>query len=676
MKAPQPQKIEKVFKEHGETRTDNYYWLRERENPKVIEYLEAENTYLKEELKHTDSLQNKLFDEMVSRIQPNSSSVPYEDNKFFYYERFEEGQEYPFICRKAKLDSNEETVLLNVNLLAEGNPFYELGEYSISPDNKILAFSADNTGRRFYQIYFKNIETGEIYQETISKTDGSVIWAADSKTVFFVNKDEETLREYQVFRLEAGKAESTKILVFEEEDDEFYIEIDKTKSEKYITIECLSTVSTETLILDANNPEGKFKVFQSREEDLEYAIEHHKECFYVLSNLNEQNFQLFKTPSLRMSKENWKPVFTQYPDVFIEDFDVFEDFIVLKERKDALIQVRIVNLKTKKEHYLDFGEDAYETWISENYEFNSSVFRYGYSSMTTPTSYFDYNMNTHKSTLLKQQKVEGSFSSVNYETKRLYVDVSGGQKIPISIVYKKGIALDGENPMLVYAYGSYGISSDVYFSSSRLSLLDRGFVYAIAHVRGGQERGRNWYDDGKLLHKKNTFTDFVACTKFLHEKGYSNPRKTFAEGGSAGGLLVGVVANMEPELFTGIVADVPFVDVVTTMLDDTIPLTSGEYNEWGNPHKKEFYEYMKSYSPYDCISEQSYPSMLITAGFHDSQVQYWEPAKWAAKLREANLGKNRIYLHTNMETGHGGASGRFEPYRDVALAFAFMLDRL
>ncbi len=676
MKAPLAEKISCKLTQHNDTRVDNYYWLRERNNPKVTAYLNAENKYLKAKLAHTNALQKTLFKEIVNRIQPEDASVPYLDNGFYYYERYEKGSEHPLICRKADRANAKEELLIDSNKLAKGQSYFDLGDYAVSSDNKIIAYSTDCLGRRFYTIYFKTIATGKIQTTILPNTEGSIVWAKGSKLFFFVKKDLETLRDYQVFRQNLDTPNEQAQLVFEEKNQAFNVEIDQTKSEKYILINSMSTTSTEVLYLDSSNPIGKFKVFQKRAKNLEYIIEHHTDSFYILSNLNRKNFDILKTPISNTEKEHWKSCFEQKKSTFVEEFDVFEKHIVITERKDALIKMRIIDLTNGEAHYLDFGEPAYEAWISDNSEFNSQKLRFGYSSMTTPTSYFDYDMESKKKALLKQQKVEGNFDTKNYTTERLYAIASDGVKIPISIVYKTGVELSNDKPLLLYAYGSYGYSSDVYFSAARLSLLNRGFIYAIAHVRGGQEKGRVWYEDGKLLNKKHTFTDFITCTKFLQDKGYSKPEKTFAEGGSAGGLLMGVVANMSPKLYAGIIAEVPFVDVLTTMLDDTIPLTTGEYEEWGNPNNIEFYKYIKSYSPYDCIARQEYPAMLITTGLHDSQVQYWEPAKWVAKLRIYNTSSNNIFLYTNMKTGHSGASGRFEVYKEVALSYAFMLDIL
>lgn len=673
---PQAQKIKKELKKHSHTRIDNYYWLNERENPKVISYLQAENEYTSAALAHTKALQTKIFDEIVSRIKPRDKSVPFRDNGYFYYTRYEAQQEQPIYCRKKDSADAKEEIMLDLNQMSLGYPFFEIEDYSISPDNKIIAFSVDTLGRRRYEVRFLNLFTGEILADKIPDCGGAPTWANDNKTVFYVKKDPETLREYKVCKHILSTDSTKDIDVFVENDEAFDVDVLRSKSDKYIFISSNSTLSSEYRFVEADKPDGKFKIFQKREKNHEYSVEHGGNQFVILTNKNAANFKLASCNEQNTETKYWKDIVQANDSVFNEDFDLFSNFIVVTQRIDGLIKLLVINKTDSSHYFVNFTEDVYETWLSNNYEYSSDSLRYGYSSLTTPTSYFDFNMNTKEKTLLKQKEVGPDFVPENYESKRLFATADDGTKIPISIVYKKGIILDSNNPLLIYAYGSYGYSTDAYFSSSMLSLLDRGFVYAIAHVRGGQELGRKWYEDGKLLKKKDTFTDFVACTKYLHEKKYSKPQITFAEGGSAGGLLVGVIANTSPQLYAGIIAEVPFVDVITTMLDKSIPLTTSEYDEWGNPEKKNYYDYMLSYSPYDQVHEQEYPAMLITAGLHDSQVQYWEPAKWAAKLRDYNTGKNPVYLWVNMDAGHGGASGRFEPYKETALSYAFMIDVL
>lgn len=661
---------------HGDTAVDNYYWLRERESEEVLAYLNEENAYLQKKMQHTEALQRRLYEEITERIKPDEQSVPFFENNFWHYTRYEAGKEHPLYCRKKTLEFAEE-ILIDVNKNSEGMPFYEIGDYSLSPDNKLLAFSEDTLGRRQYNIRIKNLETGDFFAETIPNTDGNIVWANDNKTVFYARKDAETLREFQIMRHQIGQNPEKDVLVFEEEDEAFNCYVYKSKSEKYVFIGSYSSESTEYRMIDATKPESEPKIFTKRQNKLEYSVEHDGgNVFYVLHNQKAKNFKLSVTAESKTEIKHWTDFVPYDASFFIEDFELFKDFVVIKERKNGLIQLRVVSKKDKAQYNVEFTEDVYETWIADNYETDSNVLRYGYSSLTTPSTTIDYDLVSKKKKVLKTKFAGKSFSSANYETERVFATAEDGTQIPISILHKKGIALNGENPLLIYGYGSYGYSMDVHFQASLISLIDRGFVYAIAHVRGGQELGRDWYDAGKLLKKRNSFTDFIACTDFLCQKGYSNPEKTFAQGGSAGGLLVGAVANMAPEKFRGIVAQVPFVDVVTTMLDETIPLTTGEFDEWGNPKNKNYYHYMLSYSPYDNVAERAYPAMLITAGLHDSQVQYWEPAKWTAKLRDYNKSQNPIYLFTEMDAGHGGASGRFEQYKETVLTYAFLLDLL
>ena len=662
---PEAKKIETLLEKHGDKRIDNYYWLNDREDPEVIQYLEAENKYTKETLKHTEDFQKRLYDEMIGRIKQTDESVPYKSNGFWYYTRFEEKKEYPIYCRKKDLLDNAEELLLDVNVLAEGNAYMDVAGMSISADNKILAYGTDTLSRRIYTIYFKNLETGELLNDTIENTTGGCSWAADNEHVFYSVKDEQTLRSFQIYRRKLGIKDSD--LVFEEKDETFNAFVYKSKSKKYLIIGSDSTLTSEYRILEADNPKGEFRIFEPRNRGHEYGIAHFEDKFYVTSNHNAQNFKLMVTPESKTGMKNWKEVIAHRPETLLEGVDLFTNYMVVEERTNGLIQMRVINQTDQTEHYLDFGEEAYSAGSSVNPDFDTEWMRFSYTSLTTPSSVYDYNLKTHEKKLLKQQEVVGGYNSEEYKTERHYALAADGTKVPISLVYKKSFSKSSGNPLLLYGYGSYGATMDVYFSSVRLSLLDRGFTFAIAHIRGGQEMGRQWYEDGKLLNKKNTFTDFI------NEK-YTSPVHLYAMGGSAGGLLMGAVVNLSPQLWHGIVAQVPFVDVVTTMLDDTIPLTTGEYDEWGNPHEKHFYDYIKTYSPYDNIDAKEYPTMLVTTGLHDSQVQYWEPAKWVAKLRELKTDKNKILLFTNMEAGHGGASGRFERFKEVALEYAFLLD--
>ncbi len=672
---PVAEKMPKELTIHGQTRVDNYYWLNQRDNPKVIEYLKAENEYLKSVMKPAEALQEKLYNEIIGRIKQTDMSVPYRDQGYYYYTRFETGNEYPIYCRKqGSLDAAEE-VLLNVNDMAKGYAYYNVAGFTVSSDNNLIAFGDDTVSRRKYTIHFKNLKTGEILSDKIPNTSGQAAWANDNKTVFYALKDE-TLRPYKIFKHVLGTNVSGDKEIFHEKDVTFETFAYKAKSKKYIFIISNSTLSTEFRYLDADRPEGQFKVVQPREKDLEYSVDHYQDKFYVLTNYKAKNFRLMETPINKTTKENWVEVIPHRDDVLLEGFEIFKDFLVVGERKNGLTQIRIINWEPKSEHYLDFGEETYSAYIAQNPEFDTNLLRYGYTSLTTPNSVFDYDMNTKEKKLLKQEEVLGDFKPVNYHAERLYAAAKDGIKIPISLVYRKGLKKNGKNPLLLYGYGSYGSSANPSFSSVRLSLLDRGFVYAMAHIRGGQEMGRYWYEDGKLFKKKNTFTDFIACAEHLIAEKFTNPQKLFAMGGSAGGLLMGAVLNMRPDLFKGVIAAVPWVDVVTTMLDPNVPLTTSEYDEWGNPNNKDYYDYMISYSPYDNVEAKHYPALLVTTGLHDSQVQYWEPAKWVAKLRALKRDKNILLLHTEMEAGHGGVSGRFRRYRETALEYAFMLNLL
>ncbi|MDA3953846.1 MAG: S9 family peptidase [Bacteroidales bacterium] len=673
---PDVKKIPKELTIHEKTRVDNYFWLNERENPEVIKYLEDENTYTKSVLKSTEKFQEDLFHEMKSRIKETDQSVPYEKNGYYYYTRYEEGKEYPIHCRKKGSLESEEEIMLNVNIMAKGYEYYRVSGLNVSPDNKLLAFGIDTVSRRKYTIHIKNLETNKVYVDEIPVTTGSVAWADDNKTFFYTKKNEETLRSEKIYRHILGEEFTADLEIHDEVDETFNTGVWRTKSDKYIIISSSSTLSDEYRFISVDDPMGEFKILQKRERGLEYSVSHFGDYFYIKTNLNATNFKLMRTQINKTSKENWEEVIPHRENVFLEGMELFKEFLVLEEREQGLTKIRLINWKTKDEHYISFDEDVYMTYISTNPNFNSGLLRFGYSSMTTPWSTFDYNMKTKERELKKQQEVIGDFDPANYETKRLWATADDGTKIPMSIVYRKGIKLDGNNPTLLYAYGSYGATMDPYFSSIRLSLLDRGFVYALAHIRGGQYLGRRWYEDGKLLNKKNTFTDFNDCAENLIELNYTNSDKLFAMGGSAGGLLMGAIVNMQPELYKGVIAAVPFVDVVTTMLDESIPLTTGEFDEWGNPKVKEYYDYMLSYSPYDQVKAHNYPAMLVTTGLHDSQVQYWEPAKWVAKLRDLKTDDNVLLLHTNMDAGHGGSSGRFEALKEYALEYAFMFQQL
>ncbi len=672
MKAPVAKKIEKVFEEHDHKRVDNYYWLNQRENPEVIEYLKAENAYTEEMLKDTKALQEKIYKEIVSRIKQSDISVPYKLNGYEYYTRYEEGKEYPVYCRKKLVENAVEEVMLDGNKMAEGYPYFHIGSWEVSPDNEMLVYSIDTVSRRKYTLHFKNLKTGKVLEENIPNTSGNVTWANDNKTVFFAIKDE-TLRPYKILRHKLGTDVKKDNVVYHETDPTYNTFVYKTKSEKYLVIGSESTLTTEYRILDATQPEGSFSVFQKRTPGVEYDISHQGGRWLVRTNYKAKNFRLMETPENKTTIENWTEMIPDRDDVLLEYVIVFQDFYVAAERKNGLIRFRVFNIKENNEHYIEFDEDDYFAYTSNNPDYYSQKLRYRYTSLKTPETIYDYDMVSHEQVLLKRQEVVGGYDPSEYVTERHYATARDGVKIPVSIVYKKDFKKDGTQPLLITGYGSYGYSIDSYFSPARLSLLDRGFAYAIAHVRGGEELGRQWYEDGKLLKKKNTFFDFIDCADYLIKNKYTSSDKLFAYGGSAGGLLIGAVINYEPQLFKGVIAAVPFVDVVTTMLDESIPLTTGEYDEWGDPNEKEYYEYMLSYSPYDNVEAKAYPHMLVTTGLHDSQVQYWEPAKWVAKLRDMKTDDNLLLLKTNMDYGHGGASGRFETYKETALEYAFML---
>lgn len=672
---PLAKKIPHELEIHGDVRVDNYFWMKDREHPEVIDHLKAENAYCEVQMEHTKEFQKDLFEEMKARIKEDDSSVPYKYNGYWYITKFEKGKDYPIYTRKKESLDNPEELLFDCNKMAEGQSYFKLVGISISPDNKLVSYGVDTTGRRQYTIQVKDLSTHTVHKDNIENTTGSSTWANDNKTLFYTKKDQVTLRAYQIFRHKLGsKQEDT--LIFQEGDETFGTAIYKSKSRKYIIIACYSTLTNEYHILNADHPDKKFEVFQPRIRGLEYSISHYKGYFYILTNKDKAtNFKLMKCTEHNRALENWQEVIPHREDVLLENIDIFKNYLVVSERNNGLNKIRIKRWDDTEDYYLPFDNETYTAYTTTNVEFDTENLRYAYNALTTPASVLEFNMKTKTKTVLKEQEVlGGDFSKENYTSERIWATADDGTKIPMSIVYKKGIKKDGNNPLLQYAYGSYGSTVDPYFSSIRLSLLDRGFIYVITHVRGGEYLGRQWYEDGKLLKKKNTFSDFIACSIHLIKERYTSSKHLYAMGGSAGGLLVGAVINMVPELYNGIIAAVPFVDVVTTMLDDSIPLTTGEYDEWGNPNDKLYYEYMKSYSPYDNIEAREYPNILVTAGLHDSQVQYWEPAKWVAKLRDLKTDNNKLYLKTNMDAGHGGASGRFESIKEDAEEFAFLLD--
>ena len=674
---PKAQKIEKKLEIHENTRIDNYFWMNDREDPEVIKYLNEENDFTAKELKHTEEFQKSLFDELKARIKEDDESVPYKYNGYWYITKFEEGKDYPIYTRKKESLDAEEELLFDCNEMAKGHSYFRLAGLNVSPNNELVAYGIDTVSRRKYTIQVKNLKTNEIYPEKLETTTGGSTWANDNKTLFFARKDPQTLRSDKIYKHKLGSNPSSDEMVYHEKDETYGTYITKTKSEKFLVIGCYSTLANEYRILNANTPDAQFMLFAERQLNVEHDISHYKDHFYIMTNKdNATNFKLMKTPESKTAMENWIDVIPHRRDVLLEDIDIFNNFLVVSERKQGLEQINVIPWDSVEDsYYIPFKSETYAVNTTTNVDFDTDVLRYAYTSMITPPSVIEFNMKDKTSEVLKVNDVaDGSYDPNNYEEKRIWATARDGKKVPISMVYRKGIVLNGENPLLLYAYGSYGATMSPSFRRNYLTLIDRGFVFAIAHIRGSQYLGRPWYEDGKLFNKINTFTDFIDCSKYLIEQKYTSPEHHYAMGGSAGGLLMGAVVNMAPELYNGVVAAVPFVDVVTTMLDESIPLTTGEFDEWGNPKDKDYYNYMLSYSPYDQVKAQNYPNMLVTTGLHDSQVQYWEPAKWVAKLRELKTDNNILLLKTNMEAGHGGASGRFESLKEDALEFAFILD--
>jgi oligopeptidase B len=673
--APTAEKRQHITVIHGDTLSDDFFWLRDddRKNPEVIAYLEAENRYLDTMMSGTSALQEQLFAEMKGRIKEKDESVPVFNRGYYYYSRTDEGKEYYKYCRrKGSMDAQEE-VLLDVDEMAKGFAYYSIGGISISDDQNWMVYGVDTVSRRQYTLYFKNLVTGEVLTEKIANTEGYAEWAADNQTIFYTVKNPKTLLSEKIFRHKVGTDPAGDALVYQEKDPSNYIGVTKSKSLRYIFITSQATQSSEWLMIDASQPTAAFKPFQPRIKDVLYSVSHAGDNFFILTNKDAKNFKLVQCPENATTVNNWTDLVAHRDDVLLEGVDVFARYLVLTERSNGLLKLRVSGLDNANPHYIDFGEPSYTAYPGNTPDFESITLRYNYTSLTTPNSVFDFNMETRESKLMKQQEVLGGFDKSNYVTERLFATAKDGTKVPISIVYRKGFKKDGNAPLLLYSYGSYGYSTDAAFDRNVLSLLDRGFAYALAHIRGGQEMGRKWYEDGRLLNKKNSFTDFIACGEYLVEQKFTSPAHMYAQGGSAGGLLMGAVINMNPDLWHGVIAQVPFVDVINTMLDESIPLTTNEFDEWGNPKNKEYYDYMKSYSPYDNVEAKAYPNLLVTTGLHDSQVQYWEPAKWVAKLRALKTDKNMLLLKTQMEQGHGGASGRFEYLKDVALEWAFLL---
>jgi len=674
-KPPVAQIIPHVDTTLGDVRVDNYFWLRNRDDSAVTAYLEAENAYTAAVMKHTETFQKKLYDEMLGRIKETDLTVPYREDSFYYYMRMEEGKQYSIQCRKkGSLDAPEE-ILLDINPMAVGHDYFELGTFSVSPDHRLLAYSVDTAGSEVFTLYVKDLTTGAMLSDTIPNTSYTVHWAADNSTLFYTTLDE-IVRPDKLFRHTLGQPIATDVLVYQEPDEAYSVYIDRSKSKKYIFIALGSNSETEIRYLEADNPTGTFKLFLPRQSEVKYFIDHQGDYFYIHTNEGAENFRLFKTPISDPSRKSWVEIIPNRDSVYLEGIEVFRDFLVVYERENGLRKIRVDNLIDNTSHFVDFPEPIYIFWPTNNIDYNTDSLRFAYMSLVTPQTVYDYNMTTKALVLKRQYEVLGGYDKANYTSERLFATAPDGIKVPISLVYRKGMTKDGSHPLLLKGYGSYGSSTEPTFNSDRLSLLDRGFIYALAHVRGGSEMGRWWYEQGRLLNKKNTFTDFIACADYLVQEKYTSPDKLVASGASAGGLVMGAIANMRPDLFKVIIADVPFVDVVNTMLDPTIPLTVTEYTEWGNPNEKEYYDYIKSYAPYENVEAKSYPNILVTAGLNDPRVQYWEPAKWTAKMRAMKTDTNRLLLKTNMGAGHGGASGRYDYLKETALEYAFILDVL
>lgn len=662
---------------HGDSVVDNYYWMidyfkKGPDSTNVVNYLKAENAFLDTMMSSTKQLQESLFTEMKARIKEKDESVPTFKNGYFYYTRTEEGKEYYKYCRKKGSLNAPEEILLDIDKMAEGKPYYVVSGFAVSDDNNFLAYGVDEVSRRQYTIYIKNLTTGEILKDAIPNTEADACWAADNKTIFYTAKHPVTLLSEKIKRHTIGTNANADVTVYHEKDNTNYIGVVRSKNKKNIFIYSGGTLSSEIFLIDAATPNASFKSFQPRMKDVLYDVITLADKYLIRTNKDAKNFKLMECPLDKTTVDNWKDYIPHRADVLLESVDEFKDFLVITERKNGLTQLLIRNLQNGSEHYLDFGEPAYTASAVANVEYNTHTLRYSYTSLTTPQSVYDYDMTTKSKELKKQQEVLGGYNVKDYVTERIYATAKDGTKVPISLVYKKGFKKDGNTPLLLYGYGSYGAISEAMFSSTRLSLLNRGFVFAIAHIRGGQEMGRQWYEDGKMFKKINTFSDFINCGEFLIKEKYTSNKHLYAQGGSAGGLLMGAVINMSPDLWNGVIAQVPFVDVVNTMLDESIPLTTNEFDEWGNPKKKDDYFYMKSYSPYENIEKKNYPNLLVTTGLHDSQVQYFEPAKWVAKLRTMKTDKNVLLLHTNMDFGHSGASGRFDYLKDIALNYAFL----
>ena len=675
LKAPIAKKIAHIHDKHGHQRIDNYHWMTERDAPEVLDYLKKENDYYEKVTEHTNDLKEQLFEEIKGRIKEDDESVPYLLNGYWYISKMKTGESYPYYYRRKDGEEKEE-LLFNVNDMANGHDYYKLTSINISPNNKMLAYGVDVKGRREYTIFIKNLETGETLDQELELTTGGSVWANDNETLFFTRKDPQTLRANKIFKYKVGDQAIENQLVFEEQDEIFNCFVYKTLSERFIMIKSSATLSDEVSFIDANFPDSTFKVIQERQDAMEYSVSHYQDSFYIMTNKDgATNFKVMKTAIETPEMENWQDFIAHDHDVLLEDFDLFEDYFVISDRFNGLNRIRIKAWDNTVDYFLPFDNETYTAFTSANFQFQTKKLRYNYNSMTMPPSVIEFDMETREEVILKTQPIEDpNFNATDYQSERIWATAKDGVKVPISLVYKKELIKEEGNPLLQYSYGSYGHTIDPYFSISRLSLLDRGFIFAIAHVRGGEYLGREWYENGKMFSKRNTFSDFIACSEHLIKENYTTASQLYASGGSAGGLLMGAIINMAPQLYNGILSAVPFVDVVTTMLDESIPLTTGEYDEWGNPNNKDSYDYMLSYSPYDQVKEQEYPNMLVTTGYHDSQVQYWEPAKWVAKLRELKKDNNLLLFKTDLASGHSGASGRYDALKEVAIDFAFLLD--
>lgn len=674
--APIAKKIPHVHEAHGHQRIDNYHWMTQRDAPEVIDYLNQENDYYEKMTAHTKQLKVDLFEEIKSRINEDDESVPYFWNGYWYYTKMKKGESYPFYYRKKESLSNEEELLFNVNEMALGHDFFQLTGMSVSPDNNMISYGVDTVGRRQYTIYVKDLHTQEVMPQSLELTTGGAVWDADNKTLFFVRKDEQTLRANQIFKYKLGAQPESATIVYQEDDEIYNCYVYKSKSREYIMIKSSSTLTDEVRFIRADQPDSEFKIVQPRTDQIEYSVLHYGDHFYIMTNKDEAtNFKIMKTEVSKPEMENWVDVIAHHPDVLLEDFEIFQKYLVISDRFNGLNRIRIKSWDDTVDYFLPFDNETYTAFTGGNYDFDTVKLRYQYNSLTTPPSVIEFDMDSREEEVLKIQKVQDpNFTPDDYASERVWATAKDGAKVPISLVYKKSLKKSSGNPLLLYGYGSYGSTIDPYFSISRLSLLDRGFIYAIAHIRGSEYLGRPWYEDGKMFAKRNTFSDFIACSEHLINNNYTSPSHLYASGGSAGGLLMGAIMNMSPQLYNGILSAVPFVDVVTTMLDDSIPLTTGEYDEWGNPNHKDSYDYMLSYSPYDQVREQGYPNVLVTTGYHDSQVQYWEPSKWVARLRELKTDNHILLFKTDMTSGHSGASGRYDALKEVAIDYAFLLD--